>query len=246
MGSKIVGGADPLICLPLMAENFRELKEDARKLISLAPDLIEWRLDYYGEYKDTQKMTHALTTLNEMIGATPLLLTCRSVNEGGHCQLSADQRRRLNLAAISHGGVEFLDVEIHNGIDVILPIKTACEKEGVNLLLSYHNFNETPPQDVLVSQLVKAQDLGAHLAKIAVMPRSPGDVLTLLQAAYTARTQIVEIPIIAISMGSMGVISRIAGGDFGSDIIFAAGEKSSAPGQVPITDLRLHWELMKP
>jgi 3-dehydroquinate dehydratase-1 len=107
--------------------------------------------------------------------------------------------------------------------------------------LSYHNFDETPDEAFILDRLVTAGKLGADVAKVAVMPKSYKDVLTLLSATYTARTERLDIPIITMSMGAEGGITRIAGGLFGSDLTFALGKASSAPGQIPIDDLRKAW-----
>ena len=83
-----------------------------------------------------------------------------------------------------------------------------------------------------------SQDLGADIAKIAVMPKDYADVLTLLGATLKARTGAVKVPIVTMSMGPEGEVTRVAGGLFGSDLTFAVGKEASAPGQIPITDLR--------
>jgi 3-dehydroquinate dehydratase-1 len=62
--------------------------------------------------------------------------------------------------------------------------------------------------------------------------------------ACEARRQHLKIPLVAISMGSLGAISRIAGGLFGSDITFASGIKASAPGQLPLDDLKKAWKAL--
>jgi 3-dehydroquinate dehydratase-1 len=41
-----------------------------------------------------------------------------------------------------------------------------------------------------------------------------------------------------MSMGRLGLASRAAGFLFGSDLSFAGGRQSSAPGQIPIAELR--------
>ncbi len=75
------------------------------------------------------------------------------------------------------------------------------------------------------------------MGKVAVMPRTREDVLTLLAATWQA-SQALEIPLISMSMGPMGAVSRIVGGVYGSALTFAVGKSSSAPGQIPIDDLR--------
>ena len=81
------------------------------------------------------------------------------------------------------------------------------------------------------------QDLGADLPKIAVMPNSAKDVLTLLCATDEMVTEHAKRPIITMSMGGTGLVSRISGETFGSALTFGAAKKASAPGQIAVQDL---------
>jgi 3-dehydroquinate dehydratase-1 len=88
------------------------------------------------------------------------------------------------------------------------------------------------------------------ILKIAVMPNCAEDVLILLDAARTMKEGYSDCPLIAISMGGKGIVSRISGEIFGSDLTFGASVKASAPGQIPAGDLRkiiqlLHCNLKK-
>ena len=123
-------------------------------------------------------------------------------------------------------------------------MKSAASVSGIKLIFSFHNFEYTPDKDAIINKLAEAQELGADIAKLAVMPRNNEDVLTLLDATLKARTGPVEVPIVTMSMGKTGSITRLAGGLFGSDITFAAGKESSAPGQMPIDDLRQAMSLV--
>ena len=69
------------------------------------------------------------------------------------------------------------------------------------------------------------------------MPQSSADVLTLLEATVEAR-QIVNRPIVTISMGKLGLISRIAGSTFGSTFTFGSAGTASAPGQLDSVNLK--------
>ena len=104
-------------------------------------------------------------------------------------------------------------------------------------MLCNHDFERTPPKDVIAGRLKKMEALGADICKIAVMPQSPQDVLTLLDAAYSV-FQTASVPLVSVSMGRFGAVSRIAGGMFGSAMTFAAAEKASAPGQINVGELR--------
>ena len=91
----------------------------------------------------------------------------------------------------------------------------------------------------MVKELREMKELGADIGKIAVMPQSERDVLHLMEAMVTMKEQYPDYPIITMSMGKTGVISRISGQVFGSCMTFGAVGKVSAPGQLPMEDLKL-------
>jgi len=204
----------------------------------LGPDLLEWRIDAYAHAQDIDDSLDTLAELRKQIHDTPLIFTCRIHSEGGLNNLASDQRRFLFTDAIKTGNLDIVDVELCNEADFIQPILATARKFGVRVILSYHNFETTPGEAFILETLLKAQDLGADIAKVAVMPKKYQDVLRLLRATLKAREQDLKIPAITISMGSQGRLSRIAGGLFGSDITFACDNSPSAPGQIPIEELR--------
>lgn len=242
--SKIIGGQDPLICVPLVAEDENTLLQQAKDIVNLAPDLIEWRVDRYAEVKDADLILKGLKELRAVIREIPLIFTCRHSAEGGFKEIDQDFRLQLIKAAVSTGWVDMVDFEISNGERLVSEIRQEVTKNQSKLILSYHNFQVTPDESLIVGKLKEAQALGADIAKLAVMPRDYRDVLNLLRATLQARMEALDIPIITISMGAIGVLSRIAGGLFGSDITFAVGQNASAPGQIPITDLRKIWKVL--
>ena len=100
-----------------------------------------------------------------------------------------------------------------------------ARQDGVYVILSYHDFRATPARDEMVEILAREQEAGADIAKIAVMPQNPYDVLSLLEAALIFRERYARIPAACMSMSRLGIISRIAGHLFGSAIIYAAQER---------------------
>jgi 3-dehydroquinate dehydratase-1 len=112
------------------------------------------------------------------------------------------------------------------------------------LVLSFHDFNATPMVDDIVAKFEQAQALGADVAKIAVMPQSNDDVFALLAATSRAARELL-IPVVSMAMGPMGAITRTNGWLFGSAMTFAVGASSSAPGQMPIEDVRSVIEAMR-
>jgi len=234
----IIGGPNVAVCLPLVAQNRAAVLDQAATAMHLKPELLEWRVDSYDGVENTVKALEVLGAIRATIGETPLIFTCRIHLEGGATVLPQEHRLDLIGAAIQSGQVDIIDIELCNGPDFIESIRERCQEEGTPLMLSHHDFRETPEAKHICDTLVHAQTLGADIAKIAVMPNNYGDVLTLMNATLQARTQALDIPIVSMAMGEMGAISRIAGGLFGSDMTFAMGEDASAPGQIPIDRLR--------
>ena len=76
------------------------------------------------------------------------------------------------------------------------------------------------------------------------MPNSNKDVITLLDATRIAKEKINQ-PLITMSMGALGMISRVSGEVFGSTATFGAAKQSSAPGQVPVAQLREMLDTLK-
>ena len=80
------------------------------------------------------------------------------------------------------------------------------------------------------------EELGADISKIAVMPQSRKDVLTLLSVTEE-RSRHALRPVITMSMSETGLISRLAGEVFGSAVTFGSVTNASAPGQIPVEQL---------
>ena len=116
-------------------------------------------------------------------------------------------------------------------------VRRAHEK-NIAVVASCHAFKDTPPRDYLVETMRRMQVLGADIAKYAVMPNSPRDVLELLDATLTMQEKYDDTPLITMSMGKPGIISRLCGEVFGSCMTFGTAGASSAPGQIPADQLK--------
>lgn len=243
VGDLVIGGPKPLICIPLIGNSPSLVLDQAKAIAELQPDLIEWRVDALAGLADTDDWLGVLGDIRSCCPSIPLIFTCRSHLEGGLQELNPERRQTLIEKAISSDLVDIVDVEMCNSADFIEAVRLSAKDSECRLILSHHNFTSTPPESFIVDQLVMAETLGADIGKIAVMPTSYADVLTLLKASLQARSGPVSIPQVTISMGEAGVVSRVAGGLFGCDITFAVGSEASAPGQIPIKELRQSMEL---
>lgn len=245
MGKKLIGQSErTLICTPLTGETkegiISQLVEDLQK----QPDIIEWRADYFRHASDTDQVLDVIEAIRKETGDMTMIFTLRSAREGGHPGSLTDQHAIfLNAEVCRKTAVEYVDCELGYGEDNIRYLREVARQNGKMIIGSYHDFTKTPGRDVILSKLAAAEKLGLDVAKVAVMPQSLEDVLTLLGTTLEAKG-LARIPLITVSMGQFGVISRIAGGLFGSSVSFAQGAAGSAPGQLPIDDLRTVLDIM--
>lgn len=240
-----IGEGIPKICAPMVGRTLAELVVEANTLKNLDLDVVEWRADFFEHIEDVKKVKEALSHLRAILTDIPIIFTFRSAKEGGEREIGTAYYIELNKAIIKTGDADIIDIELFNEEKIVKSLIQTAHSKDVMVIISNHDFEKTPSKEEIVSRLRKAQELGGDLPKIAVMPRRAEDVLTLLDATITMYNQYADRPIITISMGSTGMISRLAGGTFGSALTFATGTKASAPGQVPVSELRRVLNLLR-
>jgi len=242
---RTLGGGTPLICAPLVGRTGKRVLAEAATVLGKSPDVVEWRVDFLDAVGDVAVVLDLARALREAAGEVPIIFTCRSIREGGEPTAIGDEDVvRLYDAVGASRFVDFLDFEMDNDADHVRRVRDAAHAQGTRLILSYHDFDRTPGHAVLVDRFLEAERLGGDVAKVAVMPRDRADVLTLLAATVEADAK-ARIPLISMSMGPLGAVTRMIGGVFGSALSFAVGEGSSAPGQMPIADLRAVHEILR-
>ncbi len=235
--SLTIGEGLPKIIVPVAAKTKEELLLQAASLKSEPVGAVEWRADQFGALNEPAVLG-ALKALREAIGDLPLLFTIRTKNEGGSFGAPQGEHLRLNLLAAASGFADMIDVEFGAGDAEMIRHIGELQTLGVRVLVSSHDFQKTPPKEELVARLRAMQRSGADLVKIAVMPKTEQDVLTLLCAAEEFTRAYKDRPLIAISMGALGAVSRICGNLSGSDMTFGAAGVVSAPGQLPAKTLQ--------
>lgn len=233
----ILGEGMPKICVPIVGITKKEILSEAKLFNKYPIDMVEWRADWFEDVFNTEKVIDILFELRNIFQETPILFTFRSKNEGGEKFISLTDYANLNIAVARSDFVDLIDLEIFNGYDFIVSLISTIHNNDVKIIGSYHDFEKTPSQKEIISRLCKIQDLGIDIAKIAVMPTSYKDVLTLLEATLEMNEKYVKVPIITMSMSNLGTLSRLSGEYFGSAVTFAAIKKSSAPGQLEVEDL---------
>lgn len=232
-----IGGDRTAICLPLVAESDYELLLQAAELKKMKPDLIEWRVDYYENCGDREKVLSALSDLSHVLDEIPIIFTLRTVNEGGKANISEETRKEVIEESVESGLVDLVDIEISNPSEFIEDIRDITLANDTKIIFSYHNFEFTPEEDEIRRMLAKGQELDGDIVKVALMPKSKSDVLSLMNAVDKTGSKL-NIPVIAISMGELGKITRIACKSIGSAVTFATGIGMSAPGQISFNEIK--------
>ncbi len=232
-----IGSGAPKIIVPIVGVTKEEIINEAKTFDSIPVDVVEWRVDWFENVFDFAKVEEVLKELREVLGEIPLLMTFRTSKEGGEKAIDTEAYAALNINAAKTGYVDFVDVEIFTGDEVVKQIIDGVHAAGVKVIASNHDFHKTPEKADIIYRLRKMQDMNADIPKIAVMPQNKKDVLTLLSATEEMTSLYADRPIITMSMAGTGVISRLCGEVFGSSMTFGAAKKASAPGQMGVKDL---------
>lgn len=232
------GKVAPKICVPVIEKNEKDIIKYIKYINKLPIDIIEWRADFYLEdiIDDNEKIINDyiidISKNIKKITNKPIIFTMRSDKEGGKIKNGA-YNNKINIykSVIENKCFDLIDLEILNLKEKdIKNIISLSKEKNIKTIISNHDFNKTPSKKYIVSIINKMIKLKCDIAKVAYMPKNKKDVIVLLDAI----TEIKDFPIIAISMGKLGIITRI----FGSAITFASGKSSSAPGQLEAMKLK--------
>lgn len=227
----------PKLCVPLTGRTREEIDEQLLVIVPKQPDVIELRADFLNNIDNVEYVLSIVESISEKSNI-PLLFTIRSEREGGESiPLTEEEKVTLLAEVCSQSDVTYVDYELENNEQYVRQVKEAVDENGKQLILSYHNFNETPTNNELIKRFVHMEMYGAHMAKVAVMPNSKNDVLRLLHLTKEV-SELLSIPVMTMSMGDLGKYSRLMGWIYGSALTFGVGVESSAPGQIPIDELK--------
>jgi 3-dehydroquinate dehydratase I len=234
-----LGEGIPKICVPLVGRTIDALRQGAGALTPSDYDVVELRIDFLDEVDSPAAVRDAIAAVRDALPSTaPLLFTFRTLQEGGNRAIAADAYAALIALAVATGQVDAVDVEMFSDPTQLPRIVADAHAHGIKVVMSSHDFGKTPPRDEIIARLEAQQALGADVVKIAVMPRSARDVVTLIDATEAFTSGDARPPAITMSMGGLGAVSRLTGETFGSCLTFGAVGTASAPGQVAADQLR--------
>lgn len=240
-----IGTGIPKICAPIVEKSQDDILEMGETLMAKkSVDIIEWRIDFFEECFNTDKLLETAGLLRTVVSKKPILVTFRTKNEGGEREIEQSNYIAMLEILSESGYIDMLDTEVYfmDKVDTEKLIRKLKEKTVV--VGSYHDFAKTPSYDEIYERLRYMKEVGADIPKLACMPEKKADVFTLMSATDDFVAENGNMSVITMSMGEAGKVSRIAGKSFGSAVTFGCLGKASAPGQINVDDLKFILNLI--
>lgn len=194
-------------------------------------DLLEWRLD-------VTRDPEVETVLPQ--SPLPVIATVRSVEQGGHFSGTRQEQLRLLIRAATSGS-SYVDWEFRPSEP--LPDELSVMRERV--ILSYHDFEQTPAERELESLFDQMAALSTGVVKVVTLAQRMEDNISSLNLIGRGRNRGIEV--VAFCLGPLGRISRLACLLMGGAFTYAALESGAeaAPGQLTLAKMRQLLELLK-
>lgn len=205
---------------PLTSSTFLSLKEELHSLSFQTYDFLEWRLDYMKTKDEIKKSLSLFKTCSFSV-----LLTLRSLKEGGARHYSLKEEQDIYRMLISSGLFHFIDLEIEH------PYFKSYYKQffsaDFSIVLSYHNQEKTPDLKRLKQIKETMLSYRPFWVKFACFIQTKEDLLSL-----KALGEYKQYPFqLIIGMGEKGWITRLVPELFYSRGSFVSGKNASAKGQ---------------
>ena len=211
------------ICAVVAADNIQDAISDMKKAESA--NLTELRLDFINNI-DENKIKELMNKKIQKI-----IVTCRPFKFGGLFKGAEKERLALLNKAIELGA-DFVDVEF--GSEILNAIIDNKNKTESKIIISYHDFEETPSLEKLESICNQINKLNPDFVKILTTANSINDNFVIFGLLKDKSN------LISFCMGQKGEISRILAPKFGSVITYCSlvGGKESALGQITLGEMQ--------
>jgi len=216
-----------MMCVSVAAEDAKSVAVAVQPVLNIV-DVVEVRLDTM-RIPQVRECCDLLTK--------PLLFTHRPDWEGGEFEGPEDERIEPLFEAIK-AKAAFVDFELNGGSRYRNQLLDTMEGSDTKMIISCHDFQETPSTDRLNDLLKEQIDSGAHIGKIVTVAHDPFDVLRVLNLLEEAAKH--DFPLCAFCMGETGRISRLTTLFFGGFMTYGAlnETQATAPGQLSVTVMR--------
>ncbi len=232
------------ICVPIVGPSMEDILSQVQEAAQAKVDLIELRPDMWMKDSHISEEEYIPTIVNlveevhSKYEKMPMLFTWRTLAEGGETSLSNENYGNLLQAIVDQNVVDAVDVELFAYTDTIGQIIKEAHHQGLQTVMSYHNFLSTPKVKRLHIYAERMISAGAAVIKFALMPTTNEDVLSVLQFTKELSERYPQLPRITMSMGKLGQMTRTCGHVFGNCLTFGTLGQASAPGQVEVAVLK--------
>ncbi|MBN3868468.1 type I 3-dehydroquinate dehydratase [Gluconobacter kondonii] len=237
--TSIKTGTKPSILVPVTSAHPDEALEFIKSTKNREDfDIFELRIDCLTNALNTELVVNYVSNALKLAHGKRIVLTFRTAQEGGNTFIPPDDYLKLYDAILNVAKPEFIDIEFNRGRNCVQRAIEIARKNNISIILSSHDFDKTDSQIDLVNRMEMMRKFDVDVVKMATMPNTIHDVLNLMAATATMRSRHPGLSLITMSMGSLGVISRLTGEIFGSDATFGKIDNSSAPGQIDVSLLK--------
>ncbi|MEF9961436.1 MAG: type I 3-dehydroquinate dehydratase [Erysipelotrichaceae bacterium] len=230
----------PFICTPFIANNETALLEECKLWKSETSDIIEWRIDYFDNYKDIDALLDMYDKMRCELPDALIMVTLRSRQQGGKGDVSEEEYIEI-LEALCAYDIDLLDIEDIYTNKTKQALIELCSKQGIIAILSYHDFTKSETAQQIEHRILSMAEFDADILKVAYMANQEKDVESLMEATKNSNGK-VEQAIISISMGEMGKASRFDAYQYGSILTFAILKDASAPGQISLKEMKEYYK----
>lgn len=227
-----IGEGTPKIVVSFVGHNLEEVRRELAIALHNKDkfDIIEIRGDSFEKLSHEEHIECVNMVINELTDV-PILYTYRTIQEGGKGGKSAAEYEALLAHVIEECNIDIIDIEFFKYEDIVDHLVKKAKEKDIAVLLSVHDMEDTPHFEEMMATYQAMIAQGGEILKIAYMPKNGRDVLSVLSAVHDAR-QAFDVPVVGISMGDTGRITRLAGGVFGSCLMYSYLEDAAAEGQV--------------
>ena len=195
-------------------------------------NIIEVRIDLLG-YQDNKKIADFIRNIKKN-SKLPIIATNRTKIEGG--EFKGSEKERISILTSVLKLVDAVDIEL--SCDEKNLVIDEAKRLGLAVILSYHNFDETPKKEKILKIIEKMYECGGDIAKLAVMPKTKKDVLLLSEVGL----EVSSSPVL-IAMGDLGRNTRTAPSFYGSSLTYGFVGGAVAPGQFSVEDLKKIFDI---
>ncbi len=224
----------PRICIALGLPDVETLLKHAGREAEAGEMFLEFRLDYLS---DPERGAKAIGTFLRQFSDCLILATCRRHQNHGKFNGGVDDQLRILELAVQHGAGA-VDIEIETAEAV--PDRLHPFRAGSQLIVSYHNFENTPQLDNVLRRMMR---IPADAYKVVTTARKPSDAGRILAMGRSSP----RTPTIMLAMGELGFPSRVLSPGFGGIFTYASpiSAQGTAQGQVSARQLRHLYRVEK-